>query len=487
MHQRNDLKLPLAILILIFLCTWALGQTTASPSSTNSQSTTVPAQPPVSSVPPPAPVPSSSQTAPSTQPSQAQPATTSTQPTQSQPATTTQPGTTTHTTTTIITEPAATTPGPSGGAQPQNSGATPTSTQQNSTSAPQQQAPPSSGIGAGEGPAEPPAPITPPAGAAQRTTPQQGGNSQQPPAAGQENAPANGQDQGQSPANDKDTFVFRAEVQEVILHATVLDDKQRLVTNLDKTAFTVFEDSKPQTITSFRHEDIPVAMGIVIDNSGSMREKRDRVNKAAINLVRASNPNDEVFVVNFNDEYYLDQDFTSSIPKLREALEKVESRGGTALYDALVATADHLKKNARLEKKVVFVVTDGEDNASRESLETAIQRLQQENGPTVYAIGILGEEKQRRARRALQEIASRTGGVAFLPRTLDEVDEISSSVAHDIRNQYTIGYKPTTPKSVPGYRTIHVDARAKGYGKLTVRTRSGYYPGQEKGPSGGGQ
>lgn len=276
--------------------------------------------------------------------------------------------------------------------------------------------------------------------------------------------------------------MFRAEVQEVILHATVLDERQRLVTNLDKTAFNIFENGQPQTIKSFRYEDIPVAMGIVIDNSGSMREKRDRVNKAALNLVRASNPQDQVFVVNFNDEYYLDQDFTGDIGKLKEALEKVESRGGTALYDALVASADHLKKNAKLDKRVIFVVTDGEDNASRESLEQAVQRLQAENGPTVYAIGILGEEKQRRARRALQVLAERTGGVAFLPRTLDEVDEISRSVAHDIRNQYTIGYQPTTPKTVPGYRTIRVDARAHGYGKLTVRTRTGYYPGQERGP-----
>jgi VWFA-related protein len=276
--------------------------------------------------------------------------------------------------------------------------------------------------------------------------------------------------------------VFRAEVQEVILHATVLDERQRLVTNLDKTAFNIFENGQPQTIKSFRYEDIPVAMGIVIDNSGSMREKRDRVNKAALNLVRASNPQDQVFVVNFNDEYYLDQDFTGDIGKLKEALEKVESRGGTALYDALVASADHLKKNAKLDKRVIFVVTDGEDNASRESLEQAVQRLQAENGPTVYAIGILGEEKQRRARRALQVLAERTGGVAFLPRTLDEVDEISRSVAHDIRNQYTIGYQPTTPKTVPGYRTIRVDARARGYGRLTVRTRTGYYPGQERGP-----
>jgi Ca-activated chloride channel homolog len=269
-----------------------------------------------------------------------------------------------------------------------------------------------------------------------------------------------------------------------MLHATVVDDKQRLITNLEKSAFTVLEDGKPQVITSFRHEDIPVAMGIVIDNSGSMREKRDRVNKAAINLVRSSNPQDQVCVVNFNDEYYLDQDFTADINKLREALEKVESRGGTALYDAVVATADHMKKNAKLQKKVLFIVTDGEDNASRESLEQAVRRLQEENGPTVYAIGLLGEEKARRARRALQQMAERTGGIAFLPKTLDEVDEISRTVAHDIRNQYTIGYKPTTPKTVPGYRTVHVDAHAHGYNKLTVRTRSGYYAGQERAASG---
>ena len=358
-----------------------------------------------------------------------------------------------------------------------------------------QQAPPSTSIGAGAGPSQPPAPVAPPVGAGSQPSATSHSNA---PNSGQEQAPASGQQNGaqqnggeqgtaqsgqeQQPANEGGAFVFKAEVQEVILHATVLDDKQRLVTNLDKSAFSVYENGQLQTIKSFRHEDIPVAMGIVIDNSGSMREKRDKVNKAALNLVRASNPNDQVFVVNFNDEYYLDQDFTGKIDKLKEALEKVESRGGTALYDALVASADHLKKNARLEKKVIFVVTDGEDNASRESLEQAVQRLQAENGPTVYAIGLLGEEKQRRARRALQEIATRTGGVAFLPRTLDEVDEISRSVAHDIRNQYTIGYQPTTPKSAGGYRAIHVDARARGYGKLTVRTRSGYYPGQEKGP-----
>ena len=265
----------------------------------------------------------------------------------------------------------------------------------------------------------------------------------------------------------------------MVLHATVVDEKQRMVTTLEKSAFNVFEDGRPQNIVSFRHEDIPVAMGVVIDNSGSMREKRDKVNKAAINLVKASNPQDEVFIVNFNDEYYLDQDFTNDITKMKEALEKVDTRGGTALYDAVVASADHLKKNAKLEKRVLFVVTDGEDNESQETLELAIRRLQEENGPTVYAIGLLGEEKARRARRALETIADRTGGMCFLPKTLDEVDEISRNIAHDIRSQYTIGYKPTTPKSVGGYRTIRVEARAKGYKQLTVRTRSGYYPGQD--------
>jgi len=223
-----------------------------------------------------------------------------------------------------------------------------------------------------------------------------------------------------------------------------------------------------------------VSMGIIIDNSGSMREKRNKVNQAALNLVRSSNPKDEVFVVNFNDEYYLDQDFTNNLLKLKEALEKIDARGGTALYDALVASADHLKRFARLDKKVLFLVTDGEDNASNETLEQAVKQLQQENGPSVYAIGILGDEEHpKRAKRALEIIAQRTGGIAFFPKTLDEVDEISRTVAHDIRNQYTIGYKPTNPRGTGGFRTVRVEAKAKGHGKMTVRTKSGYYAGAQ--------
>jgi Ca-activated chloride channel family protein len=300
-----------------------------------------------------------------------------------------------------------------------------------------------------------------------------------------ETTPPKTQDDQDKKLNDQGVFVFRKDVDEVLLHASVIDDKQHIVTTLDRGAFTVFEDGKPQNIISFHHVDIPVAMGIVIDNSGSMREKRGKVNQAALNLVRSSNPKDEVFVVNFNDEYYLDQDFTNDLLKLKEALEKIDARGGTALYDAVVASAEHLKRFAHLEKKVLFVVTDGEDNASNETLEQAVKHLQEENGPSVYAIGILGDEEHpKRARKALEIIAQHTGGIAFFPKTLDEVDAISRTVASDIRNQYAIGYKPTNPRGNGGFRQIRVEAKAKGHGKMMVRTKSGYYAGAQPAASG---
>lgn len=306
---------------------------------------------------------------------------------------------------------------------------------------------------------------------------------QNPPALAPQDPPAasSSSDKGQEPSEKSgDVFVFRKEVDEVTLHATVVDDKNHLVTGLDRTNFTVYEDGKPQKVTSFRREDIPVAVGIVIDNSGSMRDKRPAVNAAAINFVKSSNPQDKVFIVNFNEDFFLDQDYTASIPKLKDALERIEARGGTALYDAVVASSDHLKKSGLLEKKVLLVVTDGEDNASQESLEQAIRRLQEENGPTVYTIGLLAEERSKRAKRALREMAEETGGLAFFPQGLAEVDAITQQIAHDIRNQYTLGYKPTKPQSEGGFRAVKVVAEAKGYKNLQVRTRSGYYAGQQR-------
>jgi len=285
----------------------------------------------------------------------------------------------------------------------------------------------------------------------------------------------NGGVSGEADKGVEGGFVFKAEVQEVTLQATVVDDHRRPVTTLDRSAFQVFEDGKPQRIISFRREDIPVALGVVIDNSGSMREKRPSVNAAALNLVRESNPQDQVCVINFNNEFYLDQDYTGNTALLQDALERIESRGGTALYDALVATSEHLMKSAKLQKKIILVVTDGEDNASRETLEGAVRAIAVDGGPAVYAIGILGREKEKKARRALRILAEQTGGAAFFPEDLSEVQAISQQIAHEIRNQYSIGYQPSQPKQEGGYRQVMVKASASGYKGLTVRTRSGYY------------
>ena len=246
---------------------------------------------------------------------------------------------------------------------------------------------------------------------AQSGMPQQSGaaSAAPPPAQAPPSAPAANAAQA-ADSGDSGVFVFRKQVEEVVLHATVVDDKQRIVTSLDKGDFNVYEDGHPQAITSFRREDIPVAMCIVVDNSGSMREKRPKVNAAALDLVLSSNPNDEVCIVNFNDEFYKDQEFTSNIKKLKNGLEQIVARGGTALYDAVVATADYMRTDAKLEKKVIFVVTDGDDNESGESLEQAVKRLQADGGPTIYSIGILeADEHPKHARRALQIMSERDG------------------------------------------------------------------------------
>ena len=280
-------------------------------------------------------------------------------------------------------------------------------------------------------------------------------------------------------------FTLHRDVDEVVLNVTVLDDSNHLVNTLDKQDFSVTEDGVPQTLASFQHEDTPVSMGMVVDNSGSMLHKRAGVNAAALDLVKASNPKDETFIVNFSDEAFIDQDFTSDVNRLREGLGHIDSKGGTALYDAVVASADQLAKYGTRPKQVLLIITDGEDNASTLTLEQTIRRIQELQGPTVYSIGLLfGDEnsakENRRAKRALQLLSSETGGVAYFPKSLNQVDEIAGEVARDIRNQYTLGYHSTKPASQGGYRIVHVEARNPSKGKLVVRTRTGYFPRGEK-------
>lgn len=274
-------------------------------------------------------------------------------------------------------------------------------------------------------------------------------------------------------------FTFKTSVSEVVLYATVVDSHQHLVTSLQKQDFTVYENNVPQTISSFGQEDVPVSLAILVDNSGSMAQKRAAVNRAAIDMIQASNPQDEAFIVNFSDEAFLDQDFTSNVDLLRKGLSHIDSQGGTALYDAVIAAADHLAKQAKHPKQVILIITDGEDNSSSATLAETVRRIQDLNGPIVYSIGLLYDESDHgqghRARKALQSLSDQTGGIAFFPKSLDQVDTIAAEVAQDIRHQYVLGYHPTQPISQGGYRAIRVEAKAKGVGKLSVRTRAGYF------------
>ena len=316
-------------------------------------------------------------------------------------------------------------------------------------------------------------------------TPSTPANSQTPPSLIVDTDPVRSPDAGPAPVSpplrkEGSGYVLRTDVEEVVLNATVVSGSQ-LVQNLGKDDFEIYEDGVKQTILSFQHTDLPVSMGLIIDNSGSMERKRPSVNKAALDLVEASNPQDEAFVVNFADEAFIDAELTSDINKLRDGLSHIDSKGGTALYDAVAASADKLVADGHRPKQVLILITDGEDNASTLNLEQTIRRVQELSGPVIYSIGLLfGDEMDRgevrRARRALELLSSETGGMAFFPKNIEQVDQIAGTVARDIRSQYTLGYKSTKPMSVPGFRKVEVVAKSKGMGKLDVRTRTGYFP-----------
>jgi VWFA-related protein len=270
--------------------------------------------------------------------------------------------------------------------------------------------------------------------------------------------------------------IFRTDTRLVVLPVTVVDKSGHLITNLPRSAFQVFENNVQQEIRLFRREDVPVSMGLIVDNSGSMRDKREKVKEASLTLVKASNPQDEVFVVNFNDDAYLDtKDFTSDIKEMEEALSKIDSRGGTAMRDAVRMSIDHVKEKAKKDKRVLVVVTDGNDNASMITLENLVRAAQQSE-VLIYCVGLLSEEEGReakKAQRALKALAQSTGGDSYFPKDVNEVDRIAHQVARDIRNQYTIAYSPSNQKLDSTFRQIKVVAN--GPNRPTVRTRTGYY------------
>ena len=280
------------------------------------------------------------------------------------------------------------------------------------------------------------------------------------------------------PAQETTDTVFRADTRIVVCHTTVVDKAGHLVTTLPESAFTVYENKIKQQIRRFRREDVPVSLGLVIDNSGSMRNKIDKVKAAALALVKDSNRDDEVFVVNFNDTAYLDnpkdKEFTNDIGELEMALARIDARGGTAMRDAIAMSMQHLKK-AHRDKKVLVVITDGNDNSSITTLEKIMKESHQRD-VLIYGVGLLAEEEHReagRARKALNDLAEATGGKTFFPQSVEEVDAIAHQVAKDIRNQYIIEYSPLNAAMDGTFRAIRIAVKAPG--NPSVRTRSGYY------------
>lgn len=271
-----------------------------------------------------------------------------------------------------------------------------------------------------------------------------------------------------------DQATFKTGTRLVVLYCGVFDKRGRMVTDLPRETFKVFENNTSQEIRVFRREDIPISLGLIIDNSGSMRDKRQKVEAAAVRLVKSSKRNDEVFVVNFNDDAYLDVPFTSEISKLEEGVARIDSRGGTAMRDAISMSIDHLKAEGKKDKKVLLVVTDGNDTASIGiTLEKLVEKAQK-SGVLLYAIGILGEEDRReakKAKRAIDSLTKAAGGASYYPDSASEVEQIADQVANDIRNQYVIAYSPSNQELDGTYRQIKVTAG----NRFTVRTRSGYY------------
>jgi Ca-activated chloride channel family protein len=268
--------------------------------------------------------------------------------------------------------------------------------------------------------------------------------------------------------------VFRTEIGVVVLQATVKNDRGEPVTDLDRSAFVVYENGKSQTVTAFSREDAPVSLGLVLDHSRSMARVRADVQEAALALVRASNPRDEVFVLNYADKPTLDVPFTTDVHLLEEGIANVQCIGGTALRDALVTGVAYLTEHATHPRKVLLVVTDGNDNASAASRDEVREQARR-SAIVIDVIGLLDEANSRKAERGreeLDDLAGETGGLVYYPRSPDEVGPVALALARQIRSQYTIAYNPANQALDGSYRKIRVVA--KGPGRLSVRTRAGY-------------
>lgn len=269
--------------------------------------------------------------------------------------------------------------------------------------------------------------------------------------------------------------LFHAETRLVVLNVSVRNAHGEIVTTLDRQAFTVYENGKRQPVSVFRRDDIPVSVGLLIDNSGSMRAARPRVEAAALAFANASHPDDELFVVDFADKARVDVPFTSERAVLERSIARVDAIGGTAMRDAVDVGERYLRDCGKRDRRALLIITDGNDNASSITLDR-IEREAQQRDIVIYAIGVFGREDPaaaNHAKKALDQLTGRSGGLSYYPSTIDQVESVALEIAHQIRHQYTVAYSPTDPRLDGSYRTIQV--KMNGPEHYVVRTKAGYW------------
>jgi VWFA-related protein len=278
------------------------------------------------------------------------------------------------------------------------------------------------------------------------------------------------------------TFSARAEL--VVVRVSVMDGREGFVSGLEREAFRIYEDGARQEIDFFSREDLPVTVGLVVDNSGSMGPKREMVSRAALAFARSSNPLDEMFLVNFNEHTRLglppSLPFTSDVEALRAALTLMGARGRTGLYDAVAFALEHADRGSR-DQKALIVVSDGGDNASAIGLDELLARAKT-RAAVIYTLGVFDRADPDGNAGVLRQLAETTGGVSLLADEPEEAVAALEQFARDIRHSYTIGYTPATAGD-GRYHALHVVVQAPGYRNLNVRFRRGYLSGTDS-PSG---
>jgi Ca-activated chloride channel family protein len=275
----------------------------------------------------------------------------------------------------------------------------------------------------------------------------------------------------QSPAD----FTLAVAVDLVELQITVLDENDRHVRGLSREDFQITEDRVEQDVSLFRHDDKPVSLGVIIDNSRSMERKKERVDTAALSFIQHSNPLDETFLIHFDDEVRMALDFTGDLAPIETTLASISPYGQTALFDAILTGIEAMEEG-KYEQKAILLVSDGADNASAHAFSEVLEAARLAD-VAIYSIGILSDsDVGRTARKGLEELSEITGGRSFFPTRVEEIPALTESVALELRELYTVGYSPTNARRDGTWRSVRINVtQPPETPRYQTNYRHGYY------------